>query len=52
LLQPGPAWLSATVVIGAAEELLLAYLRSDRPADKPEDVQAALVSMVLRGLAF
>lgn len=52
LLQPGPAWLSATVVIGAAEELLMAYLRGDHPADKPEDVQAALVSMVLRGLAF
>ena len=52
LLQPGPAWLSATVVIGAAEELLLAYLRGDHPTDKPEDIQAALVSMVLRGLAY
>lgn len=52
LLQSGPAWLSATVVIGAAEELLIAHLRGDHPADKPEDVQAALVSMVLRGLAF
>jgi len=51
LLQGGPAWLSATVVIGAAEELLLAYLRGEYEADKPEDVQAALVSMVLRGLA-
>ena len=51
LLQGSPAWLSATVVIGAAEELLLAYLGSDHPAESPEDVQAALVSMVLRGLA-
>lgn len=51
LLQGSPAWLSATVVIGAAEELLLAYLRGDQPAERPEDVQAALVAMVLRGLA-
>lgn len=51
LLQGSPAWVSATVVIGAAEELLLAYLKNDRPAERPEDVQAALVAMVLRGLA-
>ena len=52
LLQPGPAWLSATAVIGAAEELLLGYFRGDYSADNPEEIQAALVSMVLRGLAY
>lgn len=51
LLQGTPAWVPATVVIGAAEELLLAYLRGEQPAERPEDVQVALVSMVLRGLA-
>jgi AcrR family transcriptional regulator len=51
LLKSGPAWVSATAVVGAAEELLLAHFRGAAGDQRPEEVQAALVRMVLSGIA-
>ncbi len=50
LLGDTPAWLSATVVVGAVEELLLENL-SGRTSHDAADVQRGLVNMVLHGIS-
>lgn len=51
LLRQMPAWISGHAVVGAAEELLAAYFRGVGREQKPEEIQAALVQMMLGGIS-
>lgn len=51
LLRQMPAWISAHAVVGAAEELLAAYFRGVGHEQKPDEIQAALVGMMLSGIS-